>query len=185
MRDITRQLKAGWAAYHKKDFSRAIELSEMDLHESGERLHTLGHLAVCYKEKDELAKSVEYCERALSIDPEYYLAFKVLSEIHARRDDTERAYFFIQKALKYRPVMPKPPEIWSRIGGFLLKVFGLNKYQINELERIWYEPDDIEWVTWAQEFKARYEMNERITQHGSAPDSGQKAAFTRRPERYE
>jgi tetratricopeptide (TPR) repeat protein len=162
MSSINKLIKAGQAAYYRKDFSTAIDLFEKNLDESGDCLHTLGHLAYCYKEKCDLDKSTHYCERALKIDPNYFFAFEVLSEVYAKRNENTKAYQYIQKAMANRPSMPESSGIVSKIVKFILKILGF-KNQLNYLKKIWNEPEDIEWLTWAQKFKASYEIKDKIT----------------------
>ena len=154
MSDFRNQLKAGWAAYKKKDYSTAIELFEKDLEKNGDRLHILGHIAFCYNKKDILEKSIYYCERALKIDINYFFAFQILSEIYAKKSQNTEAYNYIQKALDNRPTLPRLP-------GFLTRIF--QRLKLTRIIDIWNEPDDSEWLKWAQQFKTSYEQNEIIT----------------------
>lgn len=154
MSSFNNQIKAGWAAYNKRDFSTAIELFEKALLESGDSLHILGHIAYCYNKKDVLDRSIQYCERALKIDPKYFFAFEILSEVYAKKCDNSKAYYYIHKAMKNRPTIPKLPNFINRI----IKSLRLEKTKISLLNNIWNEPEDAEWLKWAQQFKASYEI---------------------------
>jgi len=158
---ITKQIKTGWAAYHKSDFKSAIEFYEKDIVENGERLHILGPLAYCYKEEGDLEKSINYCDKALKIDPTYYYAFEILAEVYAKKNETAKAYHCIQMALKNRPPTPKLPDAVNKIGRAIIKIFGLKN--TNELKAIWNEPDDIGWLNWARKYKMTYEINKEDT----------------------
>jgi tetratricopeptide (TPR) repeat protein len=154
MSDFKNQVKAGWAAYRKKDYSTALELFEKDLQKNGDRLHILGSIAFCYNKKNVLDKSIHYCERALNIDPNYYFAFQILSEVHAKKSENSEAYDYIQKAMNHRPTLPKFPDFLTRI---------LQGLRLAHLKDIWDEPEDSEWLSWAQQFKESYELNDKNT----------------------
>lgn len=156
MTTLSQQIKAARYAYGKKEYKKAVLIYEKLIAEGNQHPNTLSGLALCYLHLGEFEKSENLCQQALEVDQAHYFALQVLSQIYEKNNEKAKAYNCIQKALSNRPKLPEIPKAITNISKCILKIFGLSHAQ-NEIQEIWNEPEDLEWLEWAEEFKRRFE----------------------------
>ena len=159
MGDFSKQLKAIWAGYAKKDYPLAIKHYEEVISKGKSSPNILYTIAFFHKELKNFDTAIEYCEKALQQDPNHYFTLQVMSEVYAKKGDEEKAYQYILRALPNRPPpLPDQAQGVVKFGKALLKVFGLEDKE-DTLRKMWYDSEEIEWCTWAIQFKSEYEKN--------------------------
>lgn len=154
-------MRGACAAFQKKDYERAIELYKGTLGEPRDHTTSLAIIAYCYKELNHLDDAMEYCNEVLQVDSDNFFALEVLAEVYARKNEDEQAYQCIQRALSNRPAIPDPPKGLVKFTSVLFKLFGQSNHE-KSLKDQWYEPEDQEWLDWAQKFKQAYEAKHGI-----------------------
>ena len=157
-----KEFRASWAAFKKNDYRRAINLYESIIAETGDgRTNTLSCLALCYNKLNDVENAIRCGERVLNLDENHVHALQVLAEVYAKKQEYEKAYEYIQRALSNQPgtCMPNPPGCLFALGSLSLSKRKA-EIKIAKLESMWYEPLDIEWREWANDFKATYEANQ-------------------------
>ena len=156
---IGRFLKVQWQVARRvgrKDFDGAIRVLEEALNGGAMDVHPLELIAHCHywAKREEMA--IACAKRALDIDPKFFGAMKLLSEIYARRTDHDTAAQYVRRALEQypRPLPPTPKAFLSilRAATFLfprLRNVAEDAGNPNKNTEQWY--------AWAKEYLAWYD----------------------------
>ncbi len=94
--------------------------------------------AACYKEKGQINKAIAVLNKAIKLDPHYYLAYNDLGIIYYDQDKIDNALeiFFITKAIS-----PRYPSVYYNIGLCFLKKEKFNQARRNFEKAIILNPD--------------------------------------------
>ncbi len=155
---LLRQLRAGWAAFHNKDYARAIDLYKSTLPQASNNPTTLGTIAYCYNELSNLDDAIQYCNQALKLDSNHYFSLQVLAQVYAKKNEDEKAYELIQSALSNRSTPPNTPKRLLAFFKAMMRITG-HKDKEDSIDEIWNEPEDtdVAWLEWAERFRQSYD----------------------------
>ena len=144
----------------RKDFASAIRVLENCLVGGPDDAYALELLAHCYRWSGSEAKAVAAATQILGYDGNDFSALKLLAEIHANRDDRDKAVTYIRRALEN---YPKPVKPFSRGVVAATKAFArifppLRHMTAKDFE-VLEDPQagDRTWFAWAKEYLAWYD----------------------------
>jgi tetratricopeptide (TPR) repeat protein len=145
----------------RKDFDGAIRVLEEALNGGAMDVHHLDLIAHCHywAKREEMA--IASAKRALDIDPKFFGAMKLLSEIYARRTDHDTAAQYVRRALEQYPQpLPATPKGFFgilRAASFLFP--RLRSVAVRAREDIGNPNKNTEqWYAWAKEYLAWYDQ---------------------------
>jgi tetratricopeptide (TPR) repeat protein len=143
---------------NKGDYHRGIDVCKEILDAGENSAEPFYWISYSYKSLDDIDNAVIYAEKALWRDPNHFHALLLLSSIYESKNDYEKAYEYVCRALANPPAPPQPPPKWfDRLMKMFLVIAGRRSMENELKENYIMEREDREWLNWAKEFKEWYE----------------------------
>ena len=111
------------AAYTEKDYSKAIELYEQIITDTGKQSSELHYnLGLAYEQMDSIGKAILHLEKALAINPYNQQAAERLVSIRNSAEIAEAPFNFVERFASQQPINH---WIWALVICFWILVFAI------------------------------------------------------------
>ena len=143
-----------------KDFDGAIRVLERSLSNDSTDIRYLEMIALCHRWSHRNDLAISTAEQVLAYDPKDFAAIRLLSEIHAERNEHDTAAQFVRLGLEnYPEPLPATPKIFFWVLHLVAFVF-LRVRRIEETaKRDISDPNKASgaWYSWAKQYLAWYD----------------------------
>jgi tetratricopeptide (TPR) repeat protein len=144
----------------RKDFPEAIRTLQSSLVNNSSDTSALELLAHCHRWAGDEEKAAELAAQILRYDANDFAGLKLLGEIHAKRDEPEKAAAFLRRALENYPQAIKPisPKVVAMTKWFS-RIFPPLRHLTPRDFEVLEDPSggDRTWFAWAKEYLAWYD----------------------------
>ena len=149
LRTLCLQVRAFRAHYTKGDYEKGLKLYKQIIDSGHPNINAYWGMGVCHRMLGDNESAEVAAKEALKIKPDYFKALQLLATISSEQDKDEITYKYVSMALSNIPRWPADDE------------------------------DDNPWISWATDFKLKYEsrnpdkvqvLTKRV--HSDAPEGG-------------
>jgi tetratricopeptide (TPR) repeat protein len=149
LRTLCLQVRAFRAHYSKGDYEKGLKLYKQIIDSGHPNINAYWGMGVCHRMLGDNEAAITAAKKALEIKSDYFKALQLLCTIYSEQDKDEITYEYVSRALSNIPRWPADDE------------------------------DDNFWISWATEFKKKYEslnpdkaqvLTKRV--HSDAPEGG-------------
>jgi tetratricopeptide (TPR) repeat protein len=144
----------------RKDFAAAIRALESYQVSNPTDTECLDLLAQCHRWSGAGDKAIEVAEKVLEVDPHYFPALKLLSEILAQGSDHERAAAYLRRGVESYPQEMSPlPYFLLQLARVTMRILRPRR----EMSAQGFEPwetinaENRAWFKWAKEYLAWFD----------------------------
>lgn len=146
----------------RKDFDGAIRILQGALCNDSRDVPYLEMIDLCHHWSDRNDMAISAAQRALAYDSKCFGAIRLLSKIHAERNEHDTAVQLVRLGMEnYPEPLPAAPKPFIWILHLLAVIFPSVRRIESAVRRDFSDPnsDDKEWYVWAQRYLAWYDSS--------------------------